>query len=89
MRRPLTTGELADRFSPRLVRTAVMKHLDVLEGAGLLTVERQGRTRLNRLRTQPLTGVASWLKRRVLTHEANLERLKNLVESKNRKTRKS
>lgn len=51
-----TTGELVDRF-PDLSRTGVMKHLDVLEAAGLLIVEREGRTRWNHLNVAPLQRV--------------------------------
>lgn len=77
---PTTTGELAARFAPRLVRTAVMKHLDVLEHAGLLRVERIGRSRWNHLEPRALAGMATWLKRRTLTHCGNLQRLKHLAE---------
>lgn len=80
--RPLKTGDLVERFAPQLVRTAVMKHLDVLEDAGLIRVEREGRSRWNHLHEKPLTGMATWLKRRVLTHQGNLERLKKFTESK-------
>lgn len=83
--RPRTTGALVERFSPQLVRTAVMKHLDVLAEAGLLRVEREGRTRWNHLNEKPLHQVGTWLKRRVLTHQSNLERLKKLTESKSNK----
>ena len=84
-RRPATTGELVDQFAPQLVRTAVMKHLDVLEDAGLVRIERRGRSRWNHLDPRPLQGVSTWLKRRVLTHQTNLHRLKNLAESRSKK----
>ncbi len=51
---PATTGELVAEYAPQLVRTAVMKHLDVLEKAQLVHVERIGRTRRSHLHTQPL-----------------------------------
>ena len=79
--RSLRTGELVDLFAPQLVRTAVMKHLDVLAEAGLLNVSREGRIRWNALEKAPLAKVSTWLKRRVLTHQANLQRLKKIVES--------
>lgn len=50
--RPRTTGELADRFE--VSRFAVMKHLDLLERAGLIVVRRQGRERWNHLNAVPL-----------------------------------
>lgn len=51
-----TTGELANAFS-NLSRFAVMKHLRVLEKAGLLVITRDGRQRWNRLNPVPLREV--------------------------------
>jgi len=51
--RPRTTGELAAAFSDRS-RFAVMKHLGVLEGAGVVVVRRRGRERWNHLNAVPL-----------------------------------
>jgi DNA-binding transcriptional ArsR family regulator/uncharacterized protein YndB with AHSA1/START domain len=48
---PHTTGALCAAFS--VSRFAVMKHLDVLERAGLLTFDRRGRERWNRLVPEP------------------------------------
>src|SRR5689334_1073001 len=55
-KRPRTTGELAAAF-PKLSRFAVMKHLRVLERAGLLVVTREGRKRWNALNPVPLQEV--------------------------------
>jgi DNA-binding transcriptional ArsR family regulator len=55
-KRPRTTGELANKF-PKLSRFAVMKHLRVLERAGLLIVTKDGRKRWNALNTVPLQEV--------------------------------
>jgi DNA-binding transcriptional ArsR family regulator/uncharacterized protein YndB with AHSA1/START domain len=52
-RGPRTTGELADSV-PELSRFAVMQHLDVLVGAGLVVARRQGRHRFNHLNAVPL-----------------------------------
>jgi uncharacterized protein YndB with AHSA1/START domain/DNA-binding transcriptional ArsR family regulator len=49
---PRTTGQLAERFE--CSRFAVMKHLAVLEEAGLVKVERRGRERWNHLNTVPI-----------------------------------
>lgn len=51
-----TTGELSAAF-PKLSRFAVMKHLRVLEKAGLLVVAREGRLRWNALNPVPLREV--------------------------------
>lgn len=82
MDRPVTTGDIVEQFSPRLVRTAVMKHLDVLESAGLVRVERKGRNRLNHFERAPLKEIAAWLNRRINTHRSNLTHLKQLAEKK-------
>ncbi len=54
--KPATTGDLAAAF-PDLSRYAVMKHLDVLENAGLVVVRREGRKRWNHLNAVPLRRV--------------------------------
>lgn len=57
---PRTTGDLAARFEQS--RFGVMKHLGVLEDAGLITVERRGRERLNHLNAVPLHEIVErWL----------------------------
>ncbi|HEV8606818.1 MAG TPA: metalloregulator ArsR/SmtB family transcription factor [Tepidisphaeraceae bacterium] len=63
--RPRTTGELAAAFGG-LSRFAVMKHLRVLERAGLLVISREGRNRWNSLNPVPLRDV---LRRWVGKHE--------------------
>ena len=48
----MTTGALCEHFQTS--RFAVMKHLKVLESAGMVIVERQGRKRINHLNPVPL-----------------------------------
>ena len=50
--RPRTTGELCGAFP--VSRFAVMKHLAVLERAGLVLMRRRGRERFNHLNAVPL-----------------------------------
>ncbi len=50
---PRTTGALC-KACPTLDRCTVMKHLDVLTNARLVTVERRGRNRINHLNPIPL-----------------------------------
>ena len=77
---PLTTGELVERW-PSLCRTAVMKHLDVLEAAGLLVVRRQGRLRWNHLNPVPIQAIHErWVSRHVAGTASALLRLKRHVE---------
>lgn len=53
---PRTTGDLCQAM-PVLDRCTVMQHLNVLEGAGLLIVERRGRERWNHLDALPIHAV--------------------------------
>lgn len=52
---PRTTGALAAEFD--FSRYAVMKHLSVLESAGLVQVERRGRQRFNTLNPVPIQAI--------------------------------
>jgi DNA-binding transcriptional ArsR family regulator len=56
---PRRVGEL--ELPKRLSGPAVAKHLRVLESAGLLSQQIQGRTRLCRLNRDPLGRAAGWL----------------------------
>ena len=60
-RRPRTTGELAAGFE--MSRFGVMKHLGLLEQAGLVRVERRGRERWNHLNPLPIQRIwKRWVK---------------------------
>ena len=50
---PATTGALAEQI-PELSRFAVMQHLGVLTGAGVVIAERRGRDRINHINPVPL-----------------------------------
>jgi DNA-binding transcriptional ArsR family regulator/uncharacterized protein YndB with AHSA1/START domain len=78
--RPRTTGELCAAFT--LSRFAVMKHLGVLEGAGLVVVRRRGRERWNHLNAVPLQRIVErWLQPYESHWAASLLQLKRRVES--------
>ena len=51
-----TTGMLCDLL-PTLDRCTVMQHLDVLEEAGLIVIERRGRERWNHLDALPIHAI--------------------------------
>lgn len=55
----MTAGEIAARFGCTWPTTS--RHLRVLEAAGMLEVERQGRTRSYRVNTRKLQLVQEWL----------------------------
>ncbi len=88
-RRPHTTAELVERF-PDLCRTGVMKHLDVLEEAGLLMVRREGRVRWNRMNAMPIQRIYDrWVSKHVRGMASAASRFKEHVESSHKpKTRR-
>ena len=56
-----TVQALCERF-PSMTRFGVMKHLDVLETANLITTRREGRTKLHFLNPVPIQQVADrWI----------------------------
>lgn len=75
-----SVGELAKPFAIRL--PAVMKHLDVLADAGLITRKKSGRTMMVRLRSQPMREAMSWLSRYQRFWSGRLERLALYAEGK-------
>src|SRR3990170_200696 len=77
--RPRTTGELCDSFP--VTRYAVMKHLTVLEGAGLVIVKREGRQRWNHLNAVPIRRIYErWVSEYESHWAASLLKLKRRVE---------
>lgn len=55
----MTLSDLAEPFDMSL--TAVSKHVRVLSDAGLVTVEKRGRTRHCRLEAGPMKDAVDWL----------------------------
>ncbi|MGD0866854.1 MAG: metalloregulator ArsR/SmtB family transcription factor [Rhizomicrobium sp.] len=82
----LSVSELAEPFAIKL--PAVMKHLDVLDGAGLVTRSKSGRTVTVRLRPQPMREAMEWLRRYERFWSAGLDRLATYAESKETETRR-
>ena len=80
----LTVKVLAEPFPVSL--PAVIKHLNVLCDAGLVTRERTGRTVTCRLSIEPMSEAMTWLNRHVRFWEARLDALAELVEGKAVKT---
>lgn len=76
----LGVSELARPFAIKL--PAVMKHLDVLEGARLITRSKAGRTVTVRLAPEPLHAAMGWLKRYERFWSAGLDRLATYVEDR-------
>lgn len=67
------TSELAEPFDMSLV--AVSKHLGVLERAGLVERQREGRVRRCRLVADPLKEAAEWMERYRVFWEDQFDRL--------------
>lgn len=59
-RQQRSVGELAEPFAMSLA--AASKHIKVLEGAGLVRREVQGRTHVCRLDARPMHGGMEWLR---------------------------
>ena len=76
---PKTTGEIAMHFDQ--TRFGIMKHLSVLEDAGLLEVERRGRERWNYLNAAPLeAALQDWVTPFQKEWAIGLNRLKTQLE---------
>jgi DNA-binding transcriptional ArsR family regulator len=73
-------SELAKPF--RIKLPAVMKHLDVLREAGLITRSKSGRTVTVRLRAQPMREAMEWLRHYEHFWSPRLDRLARYAESK-------
>lgn len=74
----LSVSELARPLSLKL--PGLMKHLDVLSDAGLITRTKNGRTVAVRLSAGPMQEVTEWLQRYERFWTASLDRLVALVE---------
>ncbi|MFG0326157.1 MAG: SRPBCC domain-containing protein [Phycisphaerales bacterium JB037] len=82
---PRTTGDLAGEF-PNLTRFGVMKHLGVLEDAGLIVTRKQGRTRVNHLNAVPIRRIYDrWVSKYEDRWASSLLRLKHRAERPARK----
>src|SRR5512132_457192 len=77
---------LAQPFAIKL--PAVMKHLDVLDDAGLITRSKAGRTVTVRLSSEPMKEAMNWLRRYERFWSASLDRLAAYAESQEAKARR-
>ena len=70
-------GELAAPTGLRL--PTVMRHIAVLEEAGLIATRKRGRSRICTLRPQALAAGANWMERQQRVWNARLDRLEAFV----------
>ena len=81
-RGPASVSELAGPLPMSL--SAVVQHLRVLEGAGLIAREVDARWRICRLRPEPMHDAHDWLEAYRRHWEGNLDRLVEFVERTHR-----
>jgi DNA-binding transcriptional ArsR family regulator len=83
----VSISDLAEPFAMSL--PGVLKHLDVLEQAGLISRSKQGRTVTVQLRPDPLRGAMDWLRRYERFWSRRLDKLAAYAERQERKASKS
>src|SRR5216683_7122933 len=81
-----SVSELAKPFAIKL--PAVMKHLDVLDGAGLISRSKAGRTVTVRLSPEPMRAAMDWLRRYERFWSKSLDRLAAYAEGQEAEARK-
>jgi DNA-binding transcriptional ArsR family regulator len=84
-RKEASISELAEPF--RIKLPAVMKHLDVLTDAGLITRSKHGRTVTVKLRAQPMREALEWLKVYERFWSPRLDQLTHYAEAKEAEAR--
>ncbi len=75
---PKTATQLAHAFP--ITRQGILKHLDILQDAGLVEVEAKGREKRYSLNPTPLQGISLWIDALSAKWDERLQRLKELVE---------
>ncbi len=86
-REDATVSDLARPYAIKL--PAIMKHLDVLDDAGLITRSKAGRTVTVRLSPKPMREAMEWLQRYERFWNASLDRLTAYAEAKEAQARKA
>jgi DNA-binding transcriptional ArsR family regulator len=76
----VAVGDLAKPFARSL--PSIIKHLDVLEHAGLIVRERRGRHVCCRLKPAPMAQAHRWIERNLSFWEKRLEQLADVVEGR-------
>lgn len=74
----LSIASLSSHFT--MSRTAVTKHLGILEVAGLVSSQKAGREKLYRLEAKPLQTLKQWLEFYEQFWDDKLEKLKMIAE---------
>lgn len=75
---PASAGELTEPFDMSL--TATLQHIKVLEDAGIVVTEKQGRRRICQLAPDQLRHLARWLEQQRTAWEHRLDRLGDVLD---------
>jgi DNA-binding transcriptional ArsR family regulator len=78
---PKTATELAEDYP--ITRQGILKHLNILEAAGLVAVHQKGRDKRYTLTLEPLCELDQWIKDISAAWDERLLRLKALLEQEN------
>src|SRR5262249_17842250 len=78
---PRTATQLAKEYP--ITRQGILKHLTILEAAGLVAVHQIGREKRYTLTPEPLSDLDQWIKDLSAKWDLRLLRLKTFVESDN------
>lgn len=81
-RGPATVNELAEPFE--MTKQGVSKHIQVLEGAGLITRTREGQRRPCHLDPAALESLTAWIDSYRLVAERQFRRLDSVLNTMNR-----
>ena len=76
---PRTATQLTEDYT--ISRQGVLKHLTILEHAGLVVVQQHGREKRYSLTPEPLGELEGWIKDIGTRWDARLSRLKSLLET--------
>jgi DNA-binding transcriptional ArsR family regulator len=76
---PKTATQLAEEYP--ITRQGILKHLHILEDAGLVAVNQKGREKRYTLTPEPLSDIDEWIKKISATWDERLRRLKTLLEN--------
>ena len=79
--KPLNVNEVASHFD--MSRTAVSKHMRILDECGLLQIEKRGRERYCKATLEKLAEVALWVNQYRMFWNDNLDRLEALLQREN------
>jgi DNA-binding transcriptional ArsR family regulator len=76
---PRTATQLAEEYP--ITRQGILKHLNILEEAGLVAVHQKGREKRYSLTPEPLTELEQWIKDLGTLWDKRLLRLKTMLEN--------